>query len=284
MTKTINIFLLLCLLSLTASDTVNAHGYLSIPPSRNILAKDQYCPHCLNGGTSYDVSAKKTLRWPKGNHGLCGDSYYDVQPRNHEAGGMYYQKGLYTNYTQGQVMDIEVVTTTNHNGRLGFRICKIGGGYDGAEQNEKNGLTEECFDQHVLQQAEGSQMAGEEWFYSSPSDPVSYTYKMKYKLPDDLVCDGQESHCVLQWYWLTFNSCQTPDAPVKYTRASQNMRDCGSGNDTSATVTDSPYPEEFWNCADITIQGSEVSAAVDWWSTHKLLMVCSFLVIFLCMQ
>lgn len=268
---------LLCLLLLTALVAVNGHGYLSVPPSRNILAKDQYCPHCLNGGTVDDVSAKKTLRWPQGNHGLCGDSFYDTVPRDHEAGGTYYQQGLHTNYTQGQIMDVEIVTTTNHNGRFGFRICKVSGGYNGAVENEEKGLTEECFDQHILEQAKGSQAAGERWFYTSPGDPVSYTYKMKYKLPDDLVCDGEESHCVLQWYWLTFNSCQTSDAPVKYTRASQHMRDCGSTSNSS--VSDSPYPEEFWNCADISIQGSEISASTDIWSAHKLLMLCAMMIV-----
>ena len=203
MWSTRNSIAALCFLSLTVATRVNAHGYLSIPPSRNILAKNQNCPHCLNGGTVEDVSAKRTLRWPQGNHGLCGDSYYDSQPRNHEAGCTYYQKGLFTNYTQGQVMDIEIVTTTNHNGRFGFRICKVNGGYDSAMENEKKELTEECFDQNILQQAKGSQIPGERWFYTTPGDPVSYTYKMKYKLPDDLVCDGQNHHCVLQFYWLT---------------------------------------------------------------------------------
>ena len=238
--------------------TVNGHGYLSEPPSRNILAKNQNCPHCLNGGTVDDVSAKKTLRWPRGNHGLCGDSFYDTAPRNHEAGGTYYQKGVHTNYTQGQVMDIDIDITTNHNGRFGFRICKVNGGYDSAVENEKKELTEECFDQNILQQANvaGAQSPGQRWFYTNPQDPVSTAYNLHYQLPEDLVCDGQESHCVLQWYWMTFNTCQPSDAPVKYTRSEYHLRNCDKYEGD-----DFVFPEEFWNCADIVIQKPWMAAS-----------------------
>ena len=75
---------------------------------------------------------------------------------------------------------------------------------------------------------------------------------MYYQLPDDLECDGRSSHCVLQWYWLTFNSCQTADAPVKYTRSYNNMSNC---EDPSAS-----YPEEFANLADIRVTRSGARA------------------------
>jgi len=228
---------------------VAAHGSIIRPPARNVLARDNSCPQCLNAGTTDSVSAKKTLRWPEGRHGLCGDSYDgESAPRPHEAGGIYYKKGVYTSYVQGQVIDIDILTTTNHNGKFGFRICKVSGGFDSAAENEQKELSEECFDQHVLQQANvaGSQSPGTRWFYTTPGDPEITTYNLHYQLPEDLVCDGQESHCVLQWYWLTLQSCGFSDFPEKYVRKDATYLDC--------SVDGSPYPEEFWNCADIVIQ------------------------------
>ena len=229
---------------------MQAHGHGSIirPPARNVLAHDDTCPQCLNAGTTEAVSAKKTLKWPQGRHGLCGDAYEDSVPRDHEAGGAFYKRGLFTSYVQGQVIDIDILTTTNHNGKFGFRICKVSGGYDGAEENEKTELTEECFDQHILQQANvaGAQSPGQRWFYTTPGDPEITTYNLHYQLPEDLVCDGESSHCVLQWYWLTLQSCGFSDIPEKYVRKDATYLDC--------SVEGSPYPEEFWNCADIVIQ------------------------------
>jgi len=76
---------------------------------------------------------------------------------------------------------------------------------------------------------------------------------MSYVVPEDLECDGISSHCVLQWYWLTFNSCQTADAPAKFTRSSNKMANC---DEETAT-----YPEEFANLADIKVVRSEADAA-----------------------
>ena len=57
-----------------------------------------------------------------------------------------------------------------------------------------------------------------------------------------LTCDGTTSKCIMQWHWLSGNSCDPPNEPVKYGDASVGT--CGAGG---------AYPEEFWNCADIRI-------------------------------
>eukprot|EP00121_Abeoforma_whisleri_P005264 Awhi_evm1s4765 len=79
-------------------------------------------------------------------------------------------------------------------------------------------VTQECFDQYQLEKVDG----GIEW----QSPPVQYNtgnrnYSMKFRLPKGLTCE----RCVVQWYWQTTNSI-------------------------------GDYPEEFWNCADITIKSS----------------------------
>lgn len=227
------------------------HGYLSSPKSRNLLASEELgfnCPHCLNVGGVQEMSAGGSLQWPRGLRTMTGDPVSAKSPRRFEAGGDLYTGAVTGNYTQGSVIPIEVVLTTNHNGRFDFRICKVRGGYDTAAQTEAKSLTEECLNENVLLQAdvEGAQMPGQRYFYTLVEDArQSVTYQMYYELPKGLDCDGIESHCVLQWYWLTFNSCQTSDAPVRYTRASNNMANC---DDQGAS-----YPEQFINVADIVI-------------------------------
>jgi hypothetical protein len=179
-------------------------------------------------------------------HGLAGDPVTEKQPRSHEAGGVYYQPGMFTSYIQGQVMEVEVTTSTNHKGRFGLRICNVSGGYDTAPEREAEELTEDCFDENILVQANvhKAQRRGERFYYMGMGDPEWSTYRAYYQLPEDLVCDGVDSHCVLQWYWMTFHRCESANAPEKYTRGLVRCEDHDA---------DPPYPEEFWNVADILI-------------------------------
>jgi hypothetical protein len=50
------------------------------------------------------------------------------------------------------------------------------------------------------------------------------------------------AQCVFQWWWVTGNSCQPP---AENPPSSPQLSVCGSAN--------APYPEEFWNVADVLI-------------------------------
>lgn len=113
------------ILFLSTPMLVMGHGYLSYPRSRNYIANSDYCPHCLNAGGAIGGRDRKlppsleallvqkcdpsrpsprpwptspgpkvvrvgSEKWPKGQHGICGDKYSDAQPRPHEAGGKHY--------------------------------------------------------------------------------------------------------------------------------------------------------------------------------------------------
>lgn len=223
----------------------HGHGYLKSPPARNVLANSDYCPHCLNGGTVSSVSASGTLQWPDGKFGICGDPFDG--PRKHEFGGQYYTGKPAVTFSQGQVAELEVFISTNHNGRFRFRICQY---RKNPFETELELLTEECFDKHVLKQANvpAAQNPGEEWFYTTPGDPVTTEYTMFYQLPENLDCDGEKYACVLQFYWLSGNTCHPPNTPKQYQRPF-SMATCGTPG--------SNYPEEFWNCADIRISPVE---------------------------
>lgn len=230
------------------------HGYLKVPASRNFLANSDYCPHCLAAGGPQVVGAGMT--YPEGNNGICGDPITDPAPRKHEAGGKYWTGNPAATYKKGQVIEIDLTITTNHNGRFSFSICPVGM----SAKAERAELTEKCLRENTLVQANvpGAQQPGEKYFYTTPGDPVYTDYKMYYQLPEDLTCDGVTSRCVMQWYWTTGNTCTPKGTPKKYNR-NNGIPDCGTPG--------SNYPEEFWNCADILIvedNESFVQAAGDY--------------------
>jgi len=76
---------------------------------------------------------------------------------------------------------------------------------------------------------------------------------MRYKIPADLHC----SHCTLQWYWATGNTCLYDDS---YRRHFAEMQTagwpamdwcpfCRPGH----SVCGETFGEEFWNCADVAV-------------------------------
>ena len=66
-----------------------------------------------------------------------------------------------------------------------------------------------------------------------------FQYNAQFKLPDNLTC----SHCVLQWWYVTANSCLPPDYNKFSFPASTWW---SSGLSACGTV----YGEEFWNCGE----------------------------------
>ena len=99
--------------ALAALPAAHAHGFMSMPASRNYIhstyyprtAQEKslidesywdYCPHCSAAGGPGAVSNLSKLNWPVGLNGLCGDKYYvdGAGPpvdtaREHEAGGRF---------------------------------------------------------------------------------------------------------------------------------------------------------------------------------------------------
>jgi hypothetical protein len=136
-----NTSLLTILLSANfASNTVDAHGYLKTPRSRNYYASvegvwsggtasdppTETCPHCLNiGGTEARC-------------GLVGDHNYDLPPNF--LGGLLpaTPQGC---YKPGADIVFESVLTAHHMGHFAFKACPITHG---------EVPTQECFDANPL--------------------------------------------------------------------------------------------------------------------------------------
>ncbi|KAL4449391.1 hypothetical protein ABPG77_007035 [Micractinium sp. CCAP 211/92] len=226
------------------------HGYIEQPVARNVLsyrAGQQWDPMSLSSGGVAVVSAGGAI-WPAGQRSMCGDSSTLAQPRPHEAGGVFWTGAVVpaSVLTEGQVVNVTVRLTANHMGRFTFRVCRITGNDVAAEQAQ---LTDACLDEHILLQANttDAQFPGQRFWYVPGSQ---FLFNMPYQLPQGLSCDGVSARCVLQWYYLTGNSCDPPGTPAPYSRPL--LGTCGAGV---------PYPEEFLNCADIRILPAGGSAA-----------------------
>lgn len=207
------------------------HGYLAEPKSRNWLHNSNYCPHCLPAGgpgVTYGSGPGAPRFWPKSLHGVCGDPY--TGPLDHEAGGKFATKTITGKYKQGQTIPITIEIKAPHGGRFSFGVCPVLGATDAEERKT---VTQACFDANQLTNADdGSKY----WWLGKKG---AGTYAMRFTLPPHIVC----KRCVLQWHWESGNSCTIPGTPAEHI-FSPNLVSCAQ----------STSMEEFWNCADITVE------------------------------
>jgi hypothetical protein len=223
--------LVLCALG-GAAVPAAGHGWMDVPASRNKQRNIPIGePQSLPAGGPGLVYADGR-RWPNGRHGLCGEPYKStggaVGPGDLSEGGKYATPPIIAaRYAAGQTIDISIRVTAFHKGRFQFSLCK-----------DPKRFSQACLDENKLVNADG----GGIFYYPPGGDgqiPAGGAFKMRFKLPAGVTCE----RCVLQWYWLTGNSCVPPGDP----RGDKvQMGTCGK----SATP-----PEEFWNCADIAIGG-----------------------------
>ena len=222
--------LLCCYFIFYPPPTVSAHGYLKTPRSRNLVAyqdknwetflsgggtsndpSPEDCPHCLNRGgilAQCGISSGMT-------NGVPLLRNYD-SPLNIEGNDML--PNVQGVYKEGSIITIDVLVTTHHKGHFEFAICPI---HDNVAPMEIP--TEECFARHKLQfvsdELYGAPFDSQypyrgylapatfvEWSNGLPGEqPVTGSnYKMKYQLPEGI----SGNVVLLQWYWLTANSCK----------------------------------------------------------------------------
>jgi hypothetical protein len=237
--------LLVLLAAATAATLVDAHGYLSTPKSRNMIARERneyYCPQCGQG--------------QGGEPGVCGDPYQDWSASDFDT--RFY--GVQATYTQGSVVSLTATITANHGGRISYSVCPRP-----KEQLTRANLADAlaCFNapENFLTRAgdDAGIDAGKRFQYLLPGQSVVTS---SWKLPAGVNC---EAGCVLRFYWTAYQTCAMPclDSSIDI------ARQCGrkitqldaSGQPLApACTTDcckDPSPtERFANCADIVITAS----------------------------
>ncbi|GAQ81830.1 hypothetical protein KFL_000920150 [Klebsormidium nitens] len=238
--------LLLTIAALTAVPIVAGHAWVTVPQGR------QHLNAVLFGSDTNPQAAN-------GVGNLCGDGGQD-QIATWNAYNQPHEVPVTNAFTAGSTVTFQVAATATHLGRFEFRVCAFDG-------HEATSLTQECLDAHVLQPAPGqAQVApGLPWYYlphpwsADASDPACNTctsggggpdwrhaslYNMSYVIPDDIRCNAVDSKCVLQFSYVTGNSCNPPGTPCPSTFCKQSVS-------TTECVRD--VNEVFRNCADITI-------------------------------
>ncbi|XP_064087986.1 uncharacterized protein LOC135202496 [Macrobrachium nipponense] len=194
---------------------VNGHGRLIEPPSRSTAWRYGFStPHNYNDHEIYCGGFARQWQRNGGKCGPCGDPWDMKQPRDNEEGGKYGLGVIVKKYKHSSIMTVGVELTANHRGFFEFRLCP--------HNQPRVPVTNECLDQNVLKQADGS---GERYF----PGPGAKKFYAKYRLPRGLTC----KQCVLQWRYVAGN----------------NWGVCENG---TGMVGCGPQ-EQFRACADITI-------------------------------
>lgn len=215
---------------------------------------------------------KKDFMWRAG---VCGD--LKNGPQDHNKGGRYYYNGkIVADYDEGGVIEIFLRIVGHHNGFMELHLCDI----------EKCGgeISEDCFkDGHCyqLQRAPNNDCdSGNDlrcgpidrkypgrWYFPCPILPfknnVSHRYggkKMQYLLPSGVNCE----HCVLHWYWAASNDCNPPgmleyfdgpDAP-KWGQCPGPVGSRGGITRSHKECSGDRFPQEYYQCADISVKSS----------------------------
>jgi hypothetical protein len=259
--------------------SADAHGYLSVPRSRNLVAHQRktnrnYEPQSLSSGQRRN----SPLVYPETEagalgHGLCGDAPRTKSPecwnggdcpeQAHMPGGKFYTKGngngglIQATYSEGQTIDVEMYIMAHHMGAVTLRLC------DEARVTEKclnkyGPLKRVDFEQGGLREAQPINPNHPEFWYLNPTayapakvpGTTHYRMRARFKLPEGVSCEN----CVLQWWWITGNSCTAPgyDDNMKFPAKYRNgFFKEGLKNSKCVGTT---VAEEFWNCADIAIK------------------------------
>jgi Lytic polysaccharide mono-oxygenase, cellulose-degrading len=233
-------------------------------------------------------------QWMRGRFGMCGDNSEAFDAPHMKNG--FFSKGCegfpaITGLRPGSVVNLQIQSTAHHQGFFETFLCNTrncGGDItrNCFDQNQcvqlqrvphpscESGNDHECSPidfsypgrWHIPCPAypflfEGTSEMTEDQTLGGPNG------KMAFKIPDDFNCG---KNCVLQSYWVTANTCN-PAGYKEYFDWQYNhghlesWKQCpGDGITHGGYAPSYPtcgdkgtYPEEFWNCADIHMDGEE---------------------------
>eukprot|EP00586_Coscinodiscus_wailesii_P020102 CAMPEP_0172495532 /NCGR_PEP_ID=MMETSP1066-20121228/71450_1 /TAXON_ID=671091 /ORGANISM="Coscinodiscus wailesii, Strain CCMP2513" /LENGTH=453 /DNA_ID=CAMNT_0013267269 /DNA_START=143 /DNA_END=1504 /DNA_ORIENTATION=+ len=209
----------------------------------------EYCSHCLNSKLANQVCGLGNAQ----SYDDWNDLKGDPMP--------WMSQG---NFVEGQEILVHTQLTTNHAGHMELMICPLEG---------DESASQECFDSHPLRFVR-------DICYGGPADDIYpvrgyYSTNMEhyfiYKLPTGI----SGSRVLMQWRYITANSCIppgyfNPDLDLAGRGWLRGFSMAGCNNDEQdppqlkLDPTGSGAPEQFWNCAEISIEpldGSEATVS-----------------------
>jgi len=197
--------LVVLLLVALAAVSINGHGRFMKPPNRSSIWRvpefASQNPPPNYGDNELYCGGLHQAEVVGGNCGVCGDPFAQGTPRDNEINGKYYRGIITGTYSSGQVIDVEVDLTTAHLGYMEWRLCA----------NPSAGETQQCFNQHLLQKADGSG--------SKLTVTTTGMYKTRLRLPAGVQCN----HCVIQWNYRAGNNWPV-DGPQETFRGCSDVR------------------------------------------------------------
>jgi len=232
-------------LLLTSVVSVHGHGYLQTPRSRNYVATNKVDGKDWNGGPTDPLVEYNApgLNVVGPQCGQVGDRNYDFP--NSTTGALLAPR-IQANYTRGQTITVEVKVFAHHGGHFEFYACAITAGQSPSKA---------CFQANPLEFVE-------DLLYGSPKD-VNYPYRAymappaisspkdnmfsyRMKLPGNVV----GNLVLIQWWWLSGNSCDYAGYeqytwPASWGNMDPNLSKCIAPAYSGA--------EQFWNCAEVKI-------------------------------
>lgn len=194
------------------------------------------CPHCLSlGGTRAQC-------------GLIGSRNYD-NPLNVQGNPL--PPSVQATYSKGEEIEVEVILTAHHKGHFEFAACPI----DAYETPSADCFETLEFVEDLLYGApkdvnfpERAYLPPKEYALTDSTGMYGTRYSYRLKLPPNVHGDL----VLLQWYYLTANSCghpgyETYNFPAEWGPVSR-LAECDAIPEDGAGV-----PEQFWNCAEVKI-------------------------------
>jgi cell division septation protein DedD len=233
-------------------------------------------------------------------HGLCGDPKQGMpNPAGFMDESYLVGTGPQKTYSSGSIVEFRIAVTAHHQGHYEFRVCNrtldtvnFASAAEGQAclnsvvleraaplsdcvVNDPRGDCQPLDTRHperwyLPPPASASTVVADDNWDDAQANPLpasSDLHVMRYKIPADLHCEA----CTLQWYWSTGNSCFYDGDYLTYFReikqqgwnseawATNALQSWATPENSACSGTS--YPEEFWNCADISIVGGGNTAA-----------------------
>merc|ERR1719217_176654 len=258
----------------------------------------------MQSGGPNAVKARGTGIWPTvqepSSHGICGDPVQNgPEPSGLSTSPYLVPTEVQRTYQAGETVEFRIGVNAHHKGHYEFRICDMA--LDGSKLSSAQ-EGQDCLNKWVVERApldascssgntkadcqpiddkhpgrwyipppnKGTSVAGVNFNDDDVPNAVTEYHVMKYKIPEGLSC----THCTLQWYWSTGNTCLYdkdylgPDGyfqrnSAEFAALGWKAEDwcpfCVASWATCANScckTGGTFGEEFWNCADIAVTGS----------------------------
>lgn len=246
------------IITLLGLPALDAHGLMTFPPMRTAFtpffgATD--CPFCLNAGGTDRQSGGRTIQWEdvypsKALHTPCGDP--PGVTRNMV--GTFPTTQLTLN-ADGS-FPIRFAITTNHWGIIKYRLFA-----NSVDLESARGVLLQRADGNGAgvfpPQSDGSDGDGMKALGQATSADWlggwGQLYESRFLWPEGFSCAPV---CVIQMEWTTGHSCTPPGVP------DSSAKFYGGQPAIPCTTPGNPFPEQFWNCADVVASGGKTRTIV----------------------